>query len=108
MRTKESETPRKFFVSEHALGFFSREQQRESFLRGPQAALPKRAQEWLRELQNSWQRCILLVIVALAPLLLLNGCAGLVSGSSTNPPPSTLSITNVQTASITTSTSKIV
>jgi len=52
---------------------------------------------------------MLLVVVALAPLLLLNGCAGLVSdSSSTNPPPSTLSITNVRTASTTTSTSQIV
>jgi len=39
----------------------------------------------------------------------LSGCSGLVSsGNTTPPPPSTLSITNVQTASITTSSSQVV
>ncbi len=40
---------------------------------------------------------------------LLSGCTGLVSGANTTPPPtSTLDITNVQTASITTSSSQVV
>src|SRR5207245_811159 len=108
MRAKESETSRRFFVSEHALGFFSEEQRRGNFLKGWEAAPPKRTPKWLRELQNLRQGCVLLVVVALAPLLLLNGCAGLVSGSSTNPPPATLSITNVQATSITTATCQIV
>src|SRR5437879_4772460 len=108
MRAKESQTSRQFFVSEHALGFFSEERQQEHFVKGRQAAVPKRTRKWLRELRNSRQGWMLLVVVALAPLLLLNGCAGLVSGSSTNPPPATLSITNVQATSITTATCQIV
>src|SRR5437879_5957066 len=108
MRAKESQTSRQFFVSEHALGFFSEERQQEHFVKGRQAAVPKRTRKWLRELRNSRQGWMLLVVVALAPLLLLNGCAGLVSGSSTNPPPSTLSITNVQATSTTTYTTQIV
>src|SRR5947209_7064155 len=51
---------------------------------------------------------LLLSVAALAPVL-LNGCAGLVSGTSTTGnPPSTLEITNVQTAFTTTSTVQIV
>src|SRR6266852_8715459 len=41
MRAKESQTSRQFFVSEHALGFFSEEQQQEHFAKGRQAAQPK-------------------------------------------------------------------
>jgi centrosomal CEP192-like protein len=109
MRAKESETSRQFFVSEHALDFFSEEQQREFFLKlkGRQPAPPKQTQEWLRELRNSWQGCMLLVIVTLAPLLLLNGCSGLVSGTTTSPSSTTLDITNVQATSTTTSTTQI-
>src|SRR6266852_4250072 len=39
---------------------------------------------------------------------LLSGCTGLVSGANTTPPPSTLVITNIQTGSITTSSSQVV
>src|SRR5260221_675135 len=65
-----------------------------------------------RSLRKTWglpQHALLAAVVALAPLL-LNGCAGVVSGTSTtgNPPPSTLNITNVQAASATTSTTQIV
>ncbi|PYX65751.1 MAG: hypothetical protein DMG78_29455, partial [Acidobacteria bacterium] len=107
MRAKESQISRQFLVSEHTLGSFSEEQQRGCFVKGRQATPQTQAHEWLRKLQNSWQGCVLLVVLALLALV-LSGCAGLVSGSSTNPPPSTLSITNVQTTSITTSTSQIV
>ncbi len=107
MRAKESETSRRFFASEHALGFFTEEQQRENFVKGRQAATPKQTQKWLRELRNSWQGCMLLVVVALAPLLLLNGCSGLVSGTTTSPSSTTLDITNVQATSTTTSTTQI-
>jgi hypothetical protein len=63
----------------------------------------------LRKTRGLPQHALLAAVVALAPLL-LNGCAGVVSGTSTtgNPPPSTLNITNVQAASATTSTTQIV
>src|SRR5260370_8725884 len=61
----------------------------------------------LRRIRWLWQYGVLLFVVALAPVV-LSGCAGLVSGSSTNPPPSTLNITNVQATSNTTSTIHIV
>jgi hypothetical protein len=107
MRAKESQTSRQFLVSEHALGPFSEEQQRGGFVKGPQATPQTQAHKWLRELQNSWQGCVLLAVLALVPVV-LTGCAGLVSSSSTNPPSSPLNITNVQAASTTTSTSQIV
>jgi hypothetical protein len=55
------------------------------------------------------QHCALLGVVAAAPVL-LNGCAGVTSASNTTapPPPSTLNITNVQAASLTTTTSQII
>src|SRR6266852_7103901 len=40
MRAKESQTSRQFFVSEHALGFFSEEHQRRNSVKGLQAAPP--------------------------------------------------------------------
>jgi HYDIN/CFA65/VesB family protein/Ig-like domain-containing protein/SdrD B-like protein/immunoglobulin I-set domain protein len=107
MRAKENQTSRQFLVSEHALGSFSEEQQRGGFVKGRQAIPQTQAHKWLRQLQNSWHGCVLLAVLALV-LVVLSGCAGLVSGTSTNLPPSTLSITNVQTTSLTTSTSQIV
>jgi len=50
---------------------------------------------------------VFLLLASLAPLGAITGCSGLVSGSSTNPPPSTLSITNVQATSTTTYTTQI-
>ena len=108
MRAKESQTSRQFFASEHAFGFFSDKQQRGNFVKGRQATPQTQTHsKRFRELQNSWQGCVLLTVLALVPFV-LSGCAGLVSGSSTNPSPSTLSITNVQATSITAYTTQIV
>ena len=61
-----------------------------------------------RKIWNVLQYVLLVSVAALAPVL-LNGCAGLANGTSTTGnPPSTLDITNVQTASATTSTAQIV
>ncbi len=54
---------------------------------------------------------VFLLLASLAPLGAITGCTGLVSSGSTTgnpPPPSTLVITNVQTGSITTSSSQVV
>ena len=51
------------------------------------------------------QRSLVLTLVAVATVL-LNGCAGVLSG--TNTPPPTLSITNVQAVSTTTNSSQII
>src|SRR6266404_5609073 len=48
-----------------------------------------------------------LILLALAPMV-LNGCAGFVSGANSAPSPTTLVITNVQATSTTTATSQIV
>jgi hypothetical protein len=61
-----------------------------------------------RKVRNLLQPTVLL-LVALAPLV-LNGCAGLVSGANTTstPPTTTLDITNVQAVPATPTTSQIV
>jgi hypothetical protein len=63
----------------------------------------------IRKIRSALQRGVLLFAVALIPVV-LSGCAGLVSGTSSgNPPPQlTLDITNVQAAPATTSTSQVV
>src|SRR5437588_11074195 len=54
--------------------------------------------------------CLLGVAILILSAAFLSGCSGLVSSanSSGNPPPSTLVITNVQSGSVTTSTSQVV
>src|SRR6266705_2409598 len=106
MTAKERRTSRQFLVYQDALGFFSEEQQRRGFVKGRQATPQTQAHKWLRELQNSWQGCVLLAVLALVPAV-LSGCAGLVSGTSTNPLP-TLVISNVQTGSVSTSGSQVI
>ena len=59
-----------------------------------------------RRIRSLLHHGVLLFLAALAPVV-LSGCAGLVSSASSTPP-STLNITNVQTASITTSGSQVV
>src|SRR6266478_5941444 len=57
-----------------------------------------------------WSLVMLCSVVAFGPMM-LGGCAGVVSGTSTTgnpPPPTTLDITNVQAAPTTTSTAQIV
>jgi acid phosphatase len=60
------------------------------------------------KISSVWRYGVLVSLAALVSVL-LNGCAGLASGNgTTGNPPSTLEITNVQTASPTTSTAQIV
>src|SRR6266700_2827757 len=51
---------------------------------------------------------IFLLLALLVPLATMAGCAGLVTGTTSTTPPPALSITNVQSASTTTSSSQIV
>jgi hypothetical protein len=52
--------------------------------------------------------CAVSVMILISAAAFLNGCTGLVSGANTTPPPpSTLTITNVQTGSIATSSSQV-
>src|SRR5256885_11835246 len=62
-----------------------------------------------RRARNVLRHGLLLSAVALGTAM-LSGCSGLVSSANStgNPPPSALDITNVQTGSITTSSSQIV
>src|SRR5260370_42610949 len=76
-------------------------------MRGGQIDSRNRTELSPRKIGNVLQHGVLLSVVALGPLV-LSGCAGLVSGANTAPPPpSTLDITNVQTGSVTTSSSQI-
>src|SRR5258708_28345008 len=64
----------------------------------------------IRKIRSLLHYGVLLSVVALAPIV-LSGCSGLVSSASSTgnpPPPSALSITNVQAPSGTTFTSQIV
>src|SRR6266581_2483046 len=57
---------------------------------------------------RGWVCAVSVMILSLAATF-LSGCTGLVSGANTTPPPpSTLVITNVQTGSVTTSSSQVV
>src|SRR6266700_2327574 len=57
---------------------------------------------------RGWVCAVSVMILSLAAAF-LSGCTGLVSGANTTPPPpSTLVITNVQTGSVTTSSSQVV
>ena len=52
--------------------------------------------------------CAASVVILSCSVALLSGCSGLVSSANTNPPPpSTLVITNVQSGSVTTSSSQV-
>ena len=71
------------------------------YRRGPQKVA---SQEPLKQSQK-WG-CAALSVLALATMV-LSGCAGLVSGTTTTTPPPTLSITNVQGTSTSTSAAQI-
>src|SRR5437879_5546914 len=68
-----------------------------------------RTEQLVRKVRSVLRDGLLLSAVALGTAM-LNGCTGLVSGANStgNPPPTTLDITNVQTASVTTSSSQVV
>src|SRR5882672_7348102 len=75
-----------------------------------QAEVRSRRDQACSKIARLLQHCALLCAVGAAPIL-MNGCAGLTSASNTTappPPPSTLNITNVQAASLTTTTSQII
>src|SRR6266550_1208155 len=68
----------------------------------------KRTAASVSRISSAFQHGAVFSVLMFAALV-LGGCAGLVSGTTSNPPsPSTLVISNVQTTSTTTSTSKIV
>jgi HYDIN/CFA65/VesB family protein/centrosomal CEP192-like protein/Ig-like domain-containing protein len=104
MRAKKRATSPQFFSSDCTLDLFSEEQRRKNLVTGG----PPKQQKWPREIQNSSPDCLLFVVLALASLWLLNGCAGLVSGTTTSPSSTTLDITNVQAMSTTTDTTQVV
>ncbi|HET8925075.1 MAG TPA: choice-of-anchor D domain-containing protein [Candidatus Acidoferrum sp.] len=66
-----------------------------------------RTPDLLREFGKFLEKRTLLAALALAPLTIISGCAGLVSGNNTTPP-TTLTISNVQATSMTTSATQIV
>src|SRR5712671_1889579 len=75
-----------------------------------QAEVRSRREQGCSKIERLLQHCALLCAVGAAPIL-MNGCAGITSASNTTappPPPSTLNITNVQAASLTTTTSQII
>src|SRR5712671_959856 len=75
-----------------------------------QAEVRSRREQGCSKIERLLQHCTLLCAVGAAPIL-MNGCAGLTSASNTTappPPPSTLNITGVQAASLTTTTSQII
>ena len=63
----------------------------------------------IRKIRSVLQRGVLLFVVALTAVV-LSGCAGLVSGTTSGnpPPPPTLDITNIQTGSVTTASSQVI
>src|SRR6266699_4985181 len=68
----------------------------------------KRTAASVSRISSAFQHGVVFSVLMFAALV-LGGCAGLVSGTTSNPPsPSTLVISNVQTTSTTTSTSQIV
>src|SRR6266480_2497284 len=67
----------------------------------------KRTAASVSRISSAFQHGVVFSVLMFAALV-LGGCAGLVSGTTSNPPsPSTLVISNVQTTSTTTSTSQI-
>lgn len=75
-----------------------------------QEELPSRKDQSFLKIGRQLQHWALLGAAIAAPVF-LNGCAGITSASNTSappPPPSTVNITNVQAASLTTSSSQIV
>ena len=108
MGSKESKTSRQLFACKYAHGFLSKEQQRENPVKGGLVPPPRETRKWPREIPSLWLGRMLMFVGALAALLVLNGCAGLVSGANTtSSPPVALDITNVQATPTTTSTSQI-
>src|SRR5438552_3427028 len=65
---------------------------------------------FVRKVRGILQDGLLLSAVALGTAAFLSGCSGLVSSANStgNPPPTTLDVTNVQAASVTTSSSQVV
>src|SRR5207302_9616550 len=79
-------------------------------MRGGQIASQNRTELFLQTVRSVLRHGLLLSAVALGTAM-LNGCSGVVSSANNTgnpPPPSTLDITNVQTGSITTSSSQVV
>ncbi len=108
MGSKESKTSRQLFACEYAHGFLSKEQLRENPVKGGLVPPPRETREWPREIPSLWPGRMLMFVGGLAALLVLNGCAGLVSGANTtSSPPVALDITNIQATPTTTSTSQI-
>src|SRR5690349_15809038 len=68
-----------------------------------------RTELFLRKVRGTLRDSLLLSAVALGTAAFLSGCSGLVSSAnSTGNPPLTLDVTNVQAASVTTSSSQVV
>src|SRR5438046_1643864 len=65
---------------------------------------------FVRKVRGILRDGLLLSAVALGTAAFLSGCSGLVSSANStgNPPPTTLDVTNVQAASVTTSSSQVV
>src|SRR5437588_11369055 len=65
---------------------------------------------FVRKVSSILRDGLLLSAVALGTAAFLSGCSGLVSSANStgNPPPTTLDVTNVQAASVTTSSSQVV
>src|SRR5437588_70195 len=65
---------------------------------------------FLQKVRGILRDGLLLSAVALGTAAFLSGCSGLVSSANStgNPPPTTLDVTNVQAASVTTSSSQVV
>src|ERR1700757_4332070 len=86
---------------------FSLDELRGVSMSGSQINSRNRTEQFHRRTGNVFRYGLLLSAVALA-IAMLNGCTGLVSGANTTSPPPTLDIANVQTGTITTSSSQIV
>src|SRR5690348_12134388 len=105
MKVKRHQNSHHSFVQEHLLAVLS---EKINLLKRRRDEPRGKTPNWFREPQNSWLSYLLLTAVTLTPLVLLGGCAGLVSSTTNNLPPTTLLITNVQTTSVTTSSIQIV
>jgi ASPM-SPD-2-Hydin domain-containing protein/centrosomal CEP192-like protein/Ig-like domain-containing protein/immunoglobulin I-set domain protein len=77
---------------------------------GGQITSRNRTELFLRKVRGILRDGLLLSAVALGIAAFLSGCSGLVSSANStgNPPPTTLDVTNVQAASVTTSSSQVV
>ncbi len=77
MRAKRSQRSIQISVCERALDL-----PRLNSCQQSAAAAPQKPQKWFCKVRNSRARCAILTVLVLASVLLLNGCAGFVSGAS--------------------------